>query len=164
MKNGGWRSLMANSQMESIKHLGSSTTLKTSSQRTLLQFRVADGVACIQQNTTRIFITMPNQTSPWTKWKTDKVIPLLGLDVWEHAYYLKYQTAGWLSPLVECGKLGSGKRNFQQDLESNFTVPYLFDHITRIDRRSQTCLYSTTALMMRIYYLLMGSATSGHCL
>lgn len=33
------------------------------------------------------FKAMPDQTSPWTF----RLIPLLGLDVWEHAYYLKYQ-------------------------------------------------------------------------
>ena len=33
------------------------------------------------------YLKMPNQTSPRTK----GLVPLLGCDVWEHAYYLQYQ-------------------------------------------------------------------------
>ncbi len=33
------------------------------------------------------YTSMPNQTSP----RTEGLVPLLGCDVWEHAYYLKYQ-------------------------------------------------------------------------
>jgi len=32
-------------------------------------------------------VTTPNQDSPLSQGK----IPIIGLDVWEHAYYLKYQ-------------------------------------------------------------------------
>merc|ERR1711907_903235 len=37
-------------------------------------------------NNTLSVISRPNQNSPYL----DMLIPLLGLDVWEHAYYLKY--------------------------------------------------------------------------
>lgn len=41
----------------------------------------------VRSNDTLEIIDTPNQDSPLLEGKT----PLLGLDVWEHAYYLKYQ-------------------------------------------------------------------------
>ncbi|MDR3646238.1 MAG: superoxide dismutase [Candidatus Babeliales bacterium] len=42
---------------------------------------------CVDQNKKLVIITTPNQESPISQ----GLEPILGLDVWEHAYYLKYQ-------------------------------------------------------------------------
>ena len=50
--------------------------------------RFGSGWAWLVVNNGQVEITStPNQDSPLTEGKT----PVLGLDVWEHAYYLKYQ-------------------------------------------------------------------------
>ena len=42
---------------------------------------------CIDDQQTLSIMATPNQENPLTK----NLTPILGLDVWEHAYYLKYQ-------------------------------------------------------------------------
>jgi Fe-Mn family superoxide dismutase len=48
---------------------------------------------CVNQKGDKLeLVNTPNQDNPLMKGVTDSVMfPILGLDVWEHAYYLKYQ-------------------------------------------------------------------------
>ena len=48
---------------------------------------------CVNQKGDKLEIVgTPNQDNPLMKGVKDEIMfPILGLDVWEHAYYLKYQ-------------------------------------------------------------------------
>ena len=46
---------------------------------------------CIGQDNKLLITTTHNQDNPLMSYKKSGLIPLIGLDVWEHAYYLQYQ-------------------------------------------------------------------------
>lgn len=54
--------------------------------------RFGSGWAWLAVKDGKLIITStPNQDNPLMQVADDPSIPILGLDVWEHAYYLKYQ-------------------------------------------------------------------------
>ncbi len=69
------------------KQFGSFDQFKTTFTQAALN-RFGSGWTWLVDNNGQLeIISTPNQDSPLTQGKT----PILGLDVWEHAYYLKYQ-------------------------------------------------------------------------
>ncbi len=67
---------------------------------------------CRDANNTLVITSTPGQNSPLSEWLT----PILGLDVWEHAYYLKHQ-----NKRVEYIKSFWNVINWAQ-VEANFTA------------------------------------------
>lgn len=76
-----------------IKNFGSTDKLKEDFTAAALS-RFGSGWAwlCVNGSDGKLFITStPNQDNPLMDVAEKQGIPVLGIDVWEHAYYLKYQ-------------------------------------------------------------------------
>jgi Fe-Mn family superoxide dismutase len=89
----GGKNISANMTQVMEKSFGSINELKNQFNTAASQ-RFGSGWAWLvldkQQQTLKIGST-PNQDNPLMDVSTLKGYPILGLDVWEHAYYLKYQ-------------------------------------------------------------------------
>lgn len=80
------------------------------------QFGSGWGWFCLNADGNLEVVGLPNQDSPWR----DGLIPLLGVDVWEHAYYLKYQNrrGDYLQQWSGIIDWDAVSRRYQQALDS----------------------------------------------
>ena len=69
----------------------------------------------------KLFVTgTPNQDNPLMDLSEKRGIPILGIDVWEHAYYLKYQNkrGDYLSAIWEVIDWSAVSANYEKALKS----------------------------------------------
>lgn len=72
--------------------------------------------------------TSPNQDSPWMAGRT----PILGIDVWEHAYYLKYQNirAEYIAAFYKVISWEAVAGNFQNYLSLTSEFAFRRSHVS----------------------------------
>jgi superoxide dismutase, Fe-Mn family len=89
---GGEPSAQSNIHKAIVRDLGSFENFKTQfTAAAMTRFGSGWAWLCVDGND-RLFITStPNQDNPLMDVAETKGTPILGLDVWEHAYYLNYQ-------------------------------------------------------------------------
>jgi superoxide dismutase len=75
-----------------VKEFGSVDSLKIAlNQAASKQFGSGWAWLCVSSEKKLFISSTPNQDNPMMDIATKKGTPILGIDVWEHAYYLKYQ-------------------------------------------------------------------------
>lgn len=85
-----------------------------------LGVRLVDGAIAITST--------PNQDNPLMAdlpYEYEKMVPILGLDLWEHAYYLKYQNrrADYVDAFWNVVNWGKVSRNFEKYAKAGKPVP-----------------------------------------
>ncbi len=76
---------------------------------------------CINEKSHHLTITTTqNQDNPFMYEKVERTIPLLGIDLWEHAYYLKYknQRKDYIAAIWNVIDWATVSRRYQEVLEN----------------------------------------------